>query len=583
MSFGKTEKIVHEFLANQSAEVLSIKGNWGVGKTYFWKKILRQSAQDLCREKYCYVSLFGIASLAELKATIFENTVAKSQIGKGLPEDSAKHNFDKTTNRWGWRSIAKLRSLLSSVPTPYGNVEPLVSLLFTFALVKDAVICLDDLERQSDTLSTKDVLGLISSLKEERNCKVVLIFSDANFGKENQQEYEQFREKVVDVEVRFSPTPAESAALVFTTPDIIDTQLSAFTTALSISNIRILQRIKRAASIATPLLQGFDPQITQSALRTLALFGWSYYSHRHDEKVPSYAYVTSRNYFGKSFGDKKTEQQRGWDALLLEYEFLAVDELDMALRSVIENGFLDEDLVRMAAEKLHQQVIATQSINAFGEAWDRFWSFHDDDGEEKVVSTFVDLLKKHAHYISPSQLNSLIELLRELSRGELANELIDFYIAARREDKEIFDYSGNILIFGMEPDAELARKFDLQLDSTKETPTLEDALAHIAQEHGWSVEQEKALASATPDEFYILFKSVTKKTLHSYIKATLQFGQLGNATDRHRAITTKATDALLRIGSESLINKVRVKRYGIPVPDLPNTRLPNSPPRSGGG
>jgi len=559
MSVEKTKAVVRDFLLNDSSEVISIKGDWGVGKTYFWDEAIEQAKSDskFCRSNYCYVSLFGITSLEQLKSALFQNWVDKSQIGEKFSVENVRKNYGKLAGQWG-RFISKF---LPVIPGIKGNEAFLYSIAFAF--VKDALICIDDFERKSSSLSATDVLGLISFLKTERNCKVALIYSEANFDEKSKNDYAQFREKVVDVEVQFSPTPKESAALVFTTPDIIDTQLIALTTALSISNIRILHRIKKAADITVPLLQKFDQQVTQSALRTLALFGWSYYSHRHDEKVPSYAYVTSRNYFGKSFGDKKTEQQRGWDALLLEYEFLAVDELDMVLRSVIENGFLDEDLVRMAAEKLHQQVIATQSINAFGEAWDRFWSFHDDDGEEKVVSTFVDLLKKHAHYISPSQLNSLIELLRELSRDKLANELIDFYIAARREDKEIFDYSGNIRIFGMEPDAELARKFDLQRDSTKETPTLEDALAHIAQEHGWSVEQEKALASATPDEFYILFKSVTKKTLHSYIKAALQFGQLGNATDRHRAITTKATDALLRIGSESLINKVRVKRYGV--------------------
>ena len=51
-------------------------------------------------------------------------------------------------------------------------------------------------------------------------------------------------------------------------------------------------------------------------------------------------------------------------------------------------------------------------------------------------------------YVSPLNLNGMVLLLRELEQNELASELIDFYIAARREDKEIFDLSENLQLFG---------------------------------------------------------------------------------------------------------------------------------------
>jgi hypothetical protein len=571
MSVKKTEQVVRDFLSNKSAEVLSIKGNWGVGKTYFWKKIVQQTTQTLCCEKYCYVSLFGIASLAELKATIFENLIEKTQIDKDFSTDNLKQNIDKLAKQWGWRGITKSRTFFSFVRAPI-NVEPWLFSL-AFGLVKNTLICLDDLERKGNTLSTKDVLGLISYLKEERNCKVVLIFSDANFSEDNQQDYAQFREKSVDVEVRFSPTPAESAALVFTTTSESDTQLSSFTNALQISNIRILQRIKRAAGIVLPLLQDFDPQITRAALQTLALFGWSYYSHKHDTKIPSYQYVTA---FGYHLGGQKTEQQQGWDAILQKYNFKATDELDVALSSVIENGFLNEDLVRKEAQKLNAQIIATKSIEAFREAWDIFYSFHDDDDEGKVVETFVNSLKNHVQYISPLNLNAVVGLLRELNRNEAADELIDFYIAQRGNDKKIFDLSENLRSWGEKPDEELEHKFNLQLATLEETPTIESVFTHLAKQQGWgwSLAQGEVLASATPDDFYKIFKSATGKTLSSYIKASLQYGQLDTvATDRQSEITKKAKEALLRIGNESLLNKIRLKRYGIYTEEQPSLPL----------
>ena len=40
-----------------------------------------------------------------------------------------------------------------------------------FARVREQLICIDDFERRGKGLEPKDVLGLILSLREQRNCK----------------------------------------------------------------------------------------------------------------------------------------------------------------------------------------------------------------------------------------------------------------------------------------------------------------------------------------------------------------------------------------------------------------------------
>lgn len=574
MSVDKTEKVVRDFLSNNSAEVLSIKGNWGVGKTYFWNKVLNQAkdAPTFCREKYCYISLFGITSLEQLKSTIFETYVNKAGIGEGFSFDNLDNKLLQCGRAYGAAIVRGSDKLLDKLSSGYIPAGLLASVLpFTFYLVKDMLICIDDLERKGDSLLMKDVLGLISSLKEERNCKVVLIYSDANFTKDDKEAYAHFREKVVDVEVKFAPLPKEAADLVFTRPDNIDTQLREFTSALKISNIRILQRIQKAAYSAIPLLQDFDEKLIREALQTLALFGWCYYSH--DKEVPPYEYVKSLGYHRG--GGKKTEQHHGWNALLEEYDFRETNELDVALSSLIENGFPDEELIRKEAEKVNERLSKTKSTNAFSEAWNIFYSFHDEDNEEKVVKTFADVLKQHVLHITPINLNVVIELLRELHRDKLASELIDFYVAGHINDKDIFDLSENLRSWGKEPDEELARKFNLQLAILEETPTVESVFAHLAKQGGWgwSPAQGEVLASATSDDFYRIFKSATQKTLQSYIRASLQYGQLDDfATERQLEITKKAKEALLRIGNESPLNKIRLKRFGISTEEQP--RLP---------
>lgn len=563
MSVEKTKKIIRDFLLNNSEEVISIKGDWGVGKTYFWNEAVNQAkdAPNFCREKYCYVSLFGITSLEQLKSTIFETYVDKDGIDKGFSFDNLKNKLPQLgrTSASGFsRFIDKLINKLSGDFLPANLLASVLP--FSFHLVKDMLICIDDVERKGDTLLMKDVLGLISFLKEDRNCKVALIFSDANFGKDDKKAYSHFREKVVDVELKFSPTPAEAADRVFTRPDAIDTQLKEFTSALQISNIRILRRIQKVANDAVILLEGFDKKIIHDALHALALFGWCFYSH--DEGVPQYEYVKALGYHHG--GGKKTEEQRRWDSFLGEYDFRETNELDVALSSLIENGFADGDLVRMEAEKIHQRLVALQSVDALMEAWNLFFSFNGDIDE--VVTTFDNSIKKHVQYISPLNLNAVVNLLRDLNQNELASTLIGFYIVERSEDKGIFDISENLLSWGEKPDEELKHKFSLHLATLEETPTVESVFAHLAQQQrwGWSQTQGKALASATSEDFYKIFKSGTRKTLPSYVNATLQYGKLDDvATEQQLEITKKAKEALRRIGNESLLNKVRLKRFGV--------------------
>ena len=95
-------------------------------------------------------------------------------------------------------------------------------------------------------------------------------------------------------------------------------------------------------------------------------------------------------------------------------------------------------------------------------------------------------------------------------------------------------------------------------------------LAHLAKQEGWKPAQEEVLASATPDDFCRIFKSVPGKTFDSYVNASLMFGRLGNASDRQMAIAQKIKEALLKISNESLINEIRVKRYGIYSEERPN-------------
>jgi hypothetical protein len=194
MSIDVIKSKIFQFLESEEPEVMAIKGKWGVGKTYSWNKFLSdaKSGNIIKLEKYSYVSLFGISSLDHFKYAIFENVVERSIIGTDITIDTFTDNIQSSTKRLGQKGLDFFKSKSTS-----HAIES-----FAFLTLNKTIICIDDLERVGKGLEIKDVLGLVSLLKEQKKCKIVLLLND---GEEGLGDYEKYREKVIDFELEFSP------------------------------------------------------------------------------------------------------------------------------------------------------------------------------------------------------------------------------------------------------------------------------------------------------------------------------------------------------------------------------------------
>ena len=70
-----TKAEIKRFLIGSNPAVLCISCEWGVGKTILWRLVLDElrNAKKLSISRYSYVSLFGLNSLDDMKASLFEN------------------------------------------------------------------------------------------------------------------------------------------------------------------------------------------------------------------------------------------------------------------------------------------------------------------------------------------------------------------------------------------------------------------------------------------------------------------------------------------------------------------------------
>ncbi|WP_409035260.1 P-loop NTPase fold protein, partial [Klebsiella pneumoniae] len=179
-------KILDNFLISEE-KVAVLKGEWGVGKTHFWK---RYYAKQIA---YAYVSLFGVNSINEIKKEIYQNTVP---INNRMYRETIYNKSEMLATK-----------LISSVPrflkynkvtkslfkyfgfdiNFYGVKSSGISSSLEYSFVNGYLICFDDLERKGNSLELKDFMGLIDNLARDKNCKVVLIFNEKNLKSDNEE------------------------------------------------------------------------------------------------------------------------------------------------------------------------------------------------------------------------------------------------------------------------------------------------------------------------------------------------------------------------------------------------------------
>lgn len=545
------------FLKSDVPEVLAIRGAWGVGKTFAWNKFLKEAkdSNEISLGGYSYVSLFGINSLDELKLSVFMEIISKQHIGTPQNKDIVA-STDKVISALSRKSIEILKGLPFSK-----NLWPTIQSLSFYTISKN-IICIDDFERKGKLLDAQDIMGLVSYLKEQKRCKIVIILNDESLENASLIDYKKYREKVIDIELVFKPSASESAEIALL-DDELSKKLKSSIISLKLNNIRIIKKIQRLGVKLYYLLTGYEDEVINQVMHSLALLTCCFYSDA--TYYPNYDFVKNHNIGLLDFGDdekKESDQVKKWKFMLREYGYYNTDELDLEVANAVEHGYINETTFLEQAKIKNDEFISSKSVESFSSIWRS--SFHNtfEDNEDELVDKLYKNFTQNAKYISVVNLDGTVQLFRQLGRDQLADEIIDLYISEKTGEKKIFalnkhPFRGDI------KDNKLKDKFAAVYETQKEIRTLIDVLEKLSDRDGWGQDDEHILSHTTPEEYYALFKSENGLQLSSYIDTCLKFGQFGNATEQQMQIAKNATIALKRIGRESTLNALRIATYGI--------------------
>lgn len=557
MSVATVKTVASRFLTSDTPEVLALKGSWGVGKTYAWNQLVLQHKNSCKLPSYCYVSLFGISSIAELRTAIFAKTTEFKLLGEPLNAKTINTEWAtlglEAIKRWGHRlSAVKDVPYLKNLSVGLDALAP--------HLIRRTIICLDDFERlNTDRIKPDQILGLISELKEEKECKIVLIFNEDEMP--SKDVYQRYREKVIDIELLYAPTSLEAAELALPANLPLREVIKKYVISLEIKNIRILRKIVALARVMQDAVGDLHDRVMEQAVMTLVLLAWCYYDS--DQRRPTLEFITQWNRmawgFIKNEGSQEDPKHAVWRQLLQNYGLLYMDEFDQTIFKVIERGYLEETGFVDEARKLEAKIRASELENSFTTAWGLFHhTFADNQAE--LVQSLVDNFKKSVRHVSPINLSGTTMLLRQLGQDATADELIDYYIEKRAEQDELFDLSKNPFS-GDVKDHAVRERFKEYFEKRHVPLPLPDAVKYIAANNGWSQEHIAALTAATEGDFYQLFKQDHGESLNAIVKSCLQF----EGFDLYGKIGKTARAALERIGKENPLNAIRVRRYGVVI------------------
>jgi hypothetical protein len=541
---------IQRFLASEQSEALCISGDWGIGKTYTWNILFNAALENgkLAKRRYSYVSLFGINNLEALKLSVFENT--KILVDPTTDDPNLKRALEIGSSTLTFAQ--KGRFILAAIPA-IGKVFSEAGPLY-FAAVTDQIVCIDDLERRGPGLSVNEVLGLVSFLKEQRNCKVVLLLNDQGLGADEEAFKANF-EKVFDGLLRFLPTAAESARIAISGDDTVATKIRENCEKLAIANIRVIKKIERFARMVEPLLQGRDLAVMHQALHTLTLFCWSKYQPSLAPPRDFFIEKRMRGYFGVTKREELSEEEVKWNQILNDYNFQTTDAFDRAILTGIDNGFYDPEIIGSAADEQDANLKANGVGSLFNKAWEMYRDSFDDNEKDLVAAMILGV--EQTPFISASNLEASVTLLKELGHRDEALEMIRAYVDRTEGNERFWDLKQDP--FGNKiTDPDIITAFEAKKESVKVAPDLKAVLINIEEKSGGSSEDIAFLATVSIDEYRSLFIAARDKELRQLIRAGLTFANIVNADANMIEATNRVNAALDQIASTNPLNARRV-------------------------
>ncbi|WP_372881420.1 P-loop NTPase fold protein [Psychromonas sp.] len=532
------EKNVFEFLNHNEKKVLVIKGKWGVGKTFTWAKIVEKYGKDLSLSNYSYVSLFGLEELKELQSGIFYNA---HPLNTGTKSSTVKANLKKVSK------IAKHIPQISKYTTAMSAIES--------SLINDYLICIDDLERKSSKLSMSNLLGFVSNLSETSNCKIVLIFNDDTLSDSDKKEIDKYREKVIDLELEYSPNSESNIDIEFKEHPCRGLICDIFKPE-ALNNIRIIKHIKWNIDGLISYIQNSESAVKHDLLSTIAILT---YVH-HEPSIEIRANEIDRVF---TFLIEKPEEDKKLQKRISALGYMYYADHEAEIVNYIEDGWLNEQRFTDSIVKLNER----QKKDNISSKLTDIWGFYNNNfistGDE-VIKGLKGFLNDHMESISIRELQPILETLQEIEDSFDRAEWVDKFVKLQLQND-----NASLLkqLKGMTETDELLEEINKREVGLHQHLSIYTVLKEIVKNRGWNPEDEQFLGNHSAEEIYDFLVNDTNEDLMQIVREGMRIFRNADGDEPRYIFGRNLNDALIKISKRSKIDRYRISHFfGVDLP-----------------
>jgi hypothetical protein len=520
------------FLKDDTLRVAVVKGAWGTGKTYFWRNFFNEVRSELNFRAYSYVSLFGAGHISDLQRQVFSNFEMLDQ------EKLSKH----------LQKLKPLSTLLKSVDIPHLNTASAITDLVESKLIQNFLICFDDLERKESSVSGSSLLGMISQLSEDKGCKVVLIYNDEQLDTKTSAQIDEYREKVVDLELTYRPTIEDNLTIIW--PDERPPGVEDLFKTLGLNNIRIMQRVKWALDyFEEPMSQKY-PLLHPSFSYKVAVL--TVIHHAYGTKI-SLQEVLSKSYSSVLFSKDEEEKERF--RFLEEIRFLPEDQ-DRVIADYLIDGYVDFDHHKALLEKKNEQRRLGDINQKHREIWGKYHS-NFQSSQDEFVDAQITFLKENVTDLGVRDVASAVKFIQELDDSKdlsaILDQAIDLFVSkVDRLDRHDFDF--------LDMDSAVVAQIQSRLAEKTPDYSITELFEALAHRDGWNPSDFPYLRRFSEDDFYAWVESSESDNVIALLRRFLE--RFGGADGEDAEVISRLKGALERIKGRSNLDAARVN-FGI--------------------
>lgn len=496
-------------LNSPSVKVVALTGEWGVGKTHFWKKTKESinEYQDFqtenARRISCslYASLFGLKNKKELETRLLMSS-ASDEFGTESKSrrfvSSVKQATHWCTYHFGeqYKTIAAVGAVL----------EP-----FVFSsLVRDKLVVIDDFERAGKDFSVDELLGFVDTLINEQNCKVLLIFNKEKI-EDKKDVWDRFHEKVIDIEMQLVRDTdlvyrIATEGFEFLKIKSRENEIKTVLNQLKISNIRTIRKLlirfesflKNIAEQDVRFVEDFSTLVFL-ALNCYGSFN-SVYSFDEIKKCAISSLTRAITNTPKEFSEREQNLLKRFNSISGYLNFNGnVVEL---FNQFLENGLVNEEALKRYIESKKQENDGIQFNSKILDCCESlYWDRYLTQSKKEELLAEVQRGLKEGKYARPHSINQLLQAIKacNIDGGMSEREVLDLWL----ENLDTYSYE-KLLDIQQECSEPLKStikdSLNTLLQSKKTNKTLDELCLSFIEKRGWTELDQKQLNSITVKE-----------------------------------------------------------------------------------